>query len=141
MTGSNLTKNVKVTLVKAEQSSGGGAINSDSVDMQGFEGVVFIGTMVTANASNFASVAQSADDSSFNDLAGTKVTPGDAGDQFMIDIYKPLDRYLRVDIDRGGANTVVGEIFALQYGARKVPVSHGSTIDSEVHVSPAEGTA
>ena len=137
----NLTKNTKVTMVKVSQSSAGTAINSDSVDMEGYDGVVFFGVIKTANAANFANVAQSDDDSTFNDLIGTKVVPGDNDDSFMIDIDRPEKRYLRCEIDRGGANTVVGDIYALQYKARKAPVTHGATIDSELHVSPIEGTA
>jgi hypothetical protein len=140
----NLTKNVKVTMVKAGAVSAGTAINSDSVDMEGFDGVIFLGTIATANAANFANVAQSSDDGSaddFTDLAGTKVVPGDNGDSYMIDVYRPGKRYLRCELDRGGANTATGDIYAIQYVARKAPVTHGATIDSELHVSPAEGTA
>lgn len=134
-------RDIKCTLVKDTQTSAGTAINSSSVDMTGFDGVVFVGKMTTANASNFANAAQSANDSSFADLEGTKVTPGDSGDSWWINVYKPTDRYVRCEVDRGGADTVTGEIYAFQYGAAKPPVTHGATIDAETHISPAEGTA
>ena len=140
----NLSKHVKLTMVKVDTATGGTAVDSDSVDMAGFEGVIFFVEMDTANAANFANLAQSSDDGSadaFADLAGTKVVPGDAGDTAMIDCYRPLERYVRMEVDRGGADTVLGEIWALQYGAHKKPTTHGTTIDSELHVSPAEGTA
>jgi len=137
----NLSKDVKITKVKALSASAGTAINSDSVDMAGFDGVVFIGRIATADADNFANVAQSADDTTFVDLAGTKVAPGDDADSFCIDVYKPTDRYLRCEVDRGGADTIVGDIYAIQYGAHKKPTTHGTTIDAETHISPAEGTA
>lgn len=140
----NLTKNCKVTLVKAGQGSAGTDVESDILDMEGYEGVVFFGSIATVNAANFAK-AQQDTDSAFGDdpqdLEGTKVVPGDNGDSFMIDVYKPRERYVRVVVDRGGANTATGDIYAIQYGAKKAPVSHGATIDSELHVSPAEGTA
>src|SRR3990167_11076125 len=104
----NLSKDVKITMVKDAAVSAGTALNSDSVDMAGFEGVMFIGQIDTANAANFANAAQSSNDSSFDDLAGTKVVPGDNHDSFLIDIYKPGDRYVRCEIDRGGANTATG---------------------------------
>lgn len=139
----NLTKNVKVVLAKAGQGSAGTAVTSDVIDMSGFEGVVFVGSIATVNAANFAKVqqGQQSDLTDAADLAGTKVVPGDDGDSFMIDVYRPKERYVRCYIDRGGANTATGDIYALLYGAKKPPVSHGATIDSEVHVSPAEGTA
>ena len=140
----NLSKNTKLTRVKLTQASAGTAINSDSVDMEGFEGVMFFGLFDTANASNFANLAVSSDDGvgdAFADVLGTKVVPGDNDDAFLIDYYKPVERYVRCEIDRGGANTRTGEIYALQYGARKAPTSQGSTIDAELHVSAIEGSA
>jgi hypothetical protein len=139
----NLTKNCKVILAKAGQSSAGTAVNSDVIDMEGYEGVVFVGSIATVNAANFAKVQQGKDSglSDAADLEGTKVVPGDDGDSFMIDVYKPQERYVRCVVDRGGANTATGDIYAIQYGAKKAPISHGATIDSEAHVSPAEGTA
>ena len=138
----NLSKNVKITKVKALQSSAGSAVNSDEVDMAGFDGVVFVGRLETYNASNFANAAQSSvSGGTFLDLKDTKNLPGDSGDSFLIDVYKPTDRYLRCEVDRGGASTIVGDIYAIQYGAHKKPTSHGSTIDAETHISPAEGTA
>ncbi len=133
----NLLDRIASTDVK----SNGTAINSDSVDMAGFDGVVFMGTMTTVNASNFANVATSTDDSSFADLLGSKVTPGDDADQWAIEIHKPLERYLRCEVDRGGANTATEAIFAFQYTARLAAVTQGTTIDNELHASPARGTA
>lgn len=137
----NLSKNTKLTKVLALSASAGTALDTASVDMSAWEGVMFFGRMATVNASNFANLAQSANDSSFADLAGTKVVPGDDADSWLIDVYKPGDRYVRCEVDRGGANTIVGDIYALQYGPKKKPTSQGSTIDAETHISPAEGTA
>ena len=139
--GMNLSKNVKVTKVKALSSTAGTAVNSDSVDMAGFDGVMFLGRIATANAANFGNAAQSADDSTFADLEGSAIITGDDADSFLIDIYKPTDRYVRCEINRAGADSIIGDIYAIQYGAHKKPTSHGSTIDAETHISPAEGTA
>ena len=136
----NASKNMKLTKVLAGAAAGTTALNSASVDMQGFEGVMFFGTIATADATNYANAAQSSDDSTFADLENTKVVPGDDADSFLIDIVKPTDRYIRCEIARG-VSTATGDVYALQYGARKAPVSHGSTIDAETHISPDEGTA
>ncbi len=138
----NFSDEVKVSLVAAGEASAGTAINSSAVDMAGFEGVVFLGSIATANAANFANLAQGdTSGGAFVDLAGTKVVPGDDGDSFMLDIFRPRDRFVRLEIDRGGANTATGDVYAFQYGPTKAPVSHGSTIDAEFHPSPAEGVA
>jgi len=140
----NASKNFKLVLAKAGQGSAGTAINSDGINTEGYDGVMFFGTIATANAANFANLAQSSDDGSadeYTDLAGTKVVPGTNGYSFLIDVYKPTKKYVRCEIDRGGANTITGDIYALLYGAAKAPVTHGTTISAETHISPAEGTA
>jgi hypothetical protein len=138
----NLSKDCKLTKVLAAAASAGTALNSAEVNMLGFEGVMFFGRIATADADNFANAAQSSvSGGTFLDLEGTKVVTGDDADSFLIDVYKPIDQFVRCEIDRGGANTATGDIYALQYGASKRPVSHGTTIDAETHISPAEGTA
>ena len=138
----NLSKNVKITLVKAAQVSAGTAINSDEVDMSGFEGVLFIGSIATYDAANKANAAQSSvSGGTFLDLLATGLLPGDSGDSFAIDVAKPIDRFVRCEIDRSGGNTATGDIYAIQYGAAKKPTTQGATIDAETHISPAEGTA
>ena len=139
----NLSKNSKLIKVKAGQASGTDLITSDTVDMQGFEGVMIFGSIATANAGNYATARQG-DNSAMSDgadLAGTKIVPGDNGDSFLIDLYRPSKRYVDVQVVRGAA-TITGDIYALLYDApRKAPTSQGATIDAELHVSPAEGTA
>jgi len=137
----NLSKNVKITKVLAAAATGVTALNSASVDMASFDGVVFFGRLAVANAGNFGNLAQSSDDVTFNDLAGTKVSPGDNEDSFAIDVYKPTKRFVRCEIDRSGITTITGDVYAIQYRASKAPTSHGATVDAETHISPAEGTA
>lgn len=140
----NLSKNVKVTKILAGASSADTALTSSAVDMLGFEGVIFVGSITTVNAGNYAKVQQSSDDGvvdTYADLAGTKNVPGDNGDSFMIDVYRPAERYLKLVTTRAGAATVTGDVYAIQYGAREKPTSQGATIDAETHISPAEGTA
>lgn len=140
----NGMKNIKITLVEAGATSAGTELTSDSVDMEGFDGVMFVGKIATVNAGNYGKAAQSSDDGvadAFSDIEGSKVVPGDDGDSFLIDVYKPQKRYVRCAVIRAGANTVTGDVYAIQYGPAKPPVTQGTTIDSELHISPAEGTA
>lgn len=140
----NGLKNIKITLVEAGATSAGTELTSDSVDMEGFDGVMFVGSIATANAGNYGKAAQSSDDGvadAFSDLEGSKNVPGTNGHSFLIDIYKPLKRYVRCAVIRAGANTVTGDIYAIQYCAAKAPISQGATINGELHISPAEGTA
>ncbi len=110
--------------------------------MQGFEGVMFVGSLAAVNAGNFAKArqGQQSNMSDGADLANTKVTPVANGDSFLIDVYRPLERYLKLIVTRGASSTT-GDVYAILYGARHVPVTHGATIDAETYAGPAEGTA
>lgn len=138
----NLSKAVKITLAAAAASANTTDVLSSAIDMQGFEGCMFVGSIATANAGNYANVQSSSDNSAdtYADLTSTKVVPGHNGDSFLIDVFRPQERYLKLLVKRG-ASTVTGDVYAVQYGAHKLPTTHATTIDSEVHVSPAEGTA
>lgn len=135
-----LLNEVKITKVKATQSSAGTAVNTDAVDMQGWDGVLFIGALATVNAGNSVNLAQSdTEGGSYADLAGTAVVPGTDGDEVQIDLYQPTKRWVRAEVDRSGANTVTETFYAIQYRGRKAPVTANGI--AETHVSPAEGTA
>jgi hypothetical protein len=139
----NLSKMVKVSKVIAAQAAGTGTTNGTTLDMQGFEGVMFVGgAMGTADAGNYFKLQQGeqSDLSDAADLEGTKVTPGDNGDAINLDLYRPQERYVRVVAVRGASSTL-GDVYAIQYTGRKPPISDDSAIDGELHVSPDEGTA
>lgn len=135
----NLLDNTKIQVVKVSQASAGTAVVSDSVDMANYEGVVFVTSLGTANAGNSVNAAQSSNDSDFDDLAGTSQVPASNGDEVLVDIYRPRERYVRLEVDRSGANTTVESIIAILYGPRRSPQTSIAT--QETHVSPAEGTA
>jgi hypothetical protein len=118
-----------------------------SVDMNGYEGVVFFTTpgTITSGAVTSMKVQESADDSTWADLEGTGQTIADDDDNqvFAVEIYRPKKRYLRVVVDRATQNAVVGEIYAIRYGLRSGPADNNvaDTITSEIHISPDAGTA
>lgn len=141
-----LSKHVKLSLAKAAQSAATTAITSDVIDMQGFEGVLFITRFGTANDGNFIKVQQG-DESNLSDAAdlkGTKVVSGTdpSNEVCAVDIYKPTKRYLRLHATRGTSSTL-GDTYAIQYQARKAPPVSvlAGTLVIETHVSPEEGTA
>ena len=144
----NLTKNAKVSQVITPTAGAAGTddINGTTLDMSGFEGVTFIVTMgaITSGAVTSAKVQQDSDSAmgTAADLLGTGLTIADTDDEdvFVLDVYKPAERYVRLVIDRGTQNAVVSAV-AIQYGAHKTPVSHGTGVTAELNVSPIEGTA
>ena len=140
----NLSNGVKITKVKAASASGTTAVNSDVIDMQGFEGVLFFVAVATANAGNFIKAQQGTDGTVTDaaDLEGSKVTTATDGQVAWLDVYKPQERYVRVVATRGTAS-VLGEIYALQYESRIQPIDNNvaNLIIGELLVSPVEGTA
>jgi hypothetical protein len=138
----NLSSAVKITKVKDHSGAATSAVDSDSVDMQGFDGVLFLTSFGTAAADNTVNAAQSSNNSNFDDLAGTKVGGGASDEDMWIDIYKPTDRYVRLEAARGTSSTLES-IWAIQYRGAKQPISNvlAGTIIGELHVSPDEGTA
>jgi len=135
-----LTENALVTLVKGYQGAGTSAVNSDGVDMRGYDSVLFIVALGTAAADNTVNAAQGADNSAdWTDLEGTSVASG-AKTLLLLDIHKPTDRYVRAEVARG-TSTTVDSIIAIQYRARELPVSNTTGASIEQHAHPIEGTA
>ena len=145
----NLSKNTKLTRVSNAVAAGTTDINGSVIDMQNWEGVMFIVLFgaITAGAVTSIKAQQGtqSDLSDAADLEGTSVSVADDDDNkaFYLDIYRPGERYVRPVVDRGTQNAVVDGIVAIQYGPRKGPSTHDSTTvgGGELHVSPAEGTA
>lgn len=135
-----LFKDVKVVLAKAGAVSAGTAVDSDVIDTANYEGVAFFGSIATHNAANTIKVQQG-DESNLSDatdLVGTATAAGTNGHSPLIDVYRPTKRYVRAVITRSGANTITGDLYAILYGARKVPVAQGATIAPTFVISPAE---
>lgn len=145
----NLSKNVKISTAVTPTAGAAGTtdIEGTTLDMQGFEGVLMVVRMGAITGSAVTSIkAQQGALSNMTDaadLTGTGQTIADDDDDqtFYIDLYKPLERYVRLYVDRATQNAVVSSAEYIQYGARELPTSHGSNVSGELHVSPAEGTA
>lgn len=144
----NLSKNVRIEQVITPTAGAAGTsdITATEVDMEGFEGCLFIVQTgaITSGAVTSLKVRQSSTSGSgYSDLEGTSQTIADTDDEdlFYVDIYKPRERYLSLLVDRGTQNAVIANAIAIKYGTRKMPTTHGSVVNGETHVSPAEGTA
>lgn len=148
-----LTNEVKTIVAHAPVAAGATDVTDATViDMQNFEGCRFIVVFgaLTAGAVTGIRVQQAAAKTSDTaltsgaDLEGSAVSIADSedGKALIVDVYKPRERYLQVQIDRATQNAVVEAVIAEQYGPRKHPVTKDATVASqEVHISPAEGTA
>lgn len=132
-----------------EGAAGTSDIESDVVDMAGFDAVLFAVTLgaITAGAVTSFKI-QEGDESDLSDAAdleGTAITiaADDDGQLVLSELVKPLKRYCRCVIDRGTQNAVVENVTAWKARAKERPVTHSTTtiVAAEIHQSPVAGTA
>jgi hypothetical protein len=147
---SNLLSKAKFTRVHNTTAGGSGdTILSSAIDMKGFDAVIFLVAFGAIAGTGAATVkAQQSHDNSadtFADLTGTGVAVGDTNDNHVVllEIVKPQERYVKCAVARATANVAIDSIIAIQTGPNKEPVTQDVTtiIASEIHASPAEGTA
>jgi len=143
----NLSRDIKVTRVLNGVAAGTSTQNGSALDMQGYEGVIFLAAIGTITSGAVTSLkAQEGDTSSPTaDLTGSGVTIADTESNkvAMLEIVKPGKRYIRPVLVRGTQNAVIDGIIAIQYGARVKPPTQDTTVmaASKVVVSPIAGTA
>jgi hypothetical protein len=145
----NFSKACKVVRVMNGVAAGTTDQNGTGVDMTGFEGVAFVAALgaITASAVTSLKAQQSDDDGSaddYTDLEGTDVPIDDDEDNklLILDIYRPRKRYVRPVLLRETANAVIDGIYAVLYGPKDEPITPDASVaETELHVSPDEGTA
>ncbi|HLO41018.1 MAG TPA: hypothetical protein VK176_08345 [Phycisphaerales bacterium] len=139
-----LLNKIKIDVVIAPQTSGGTEVEGTILDMQGYEGVIFVNYLGTPNAGNYLQAKQG-NQSNMGDaqtLAGSKVTSGASDEAQVLEIFQPSDRYVRPSVIRAGTNTTVGLCIAIRYGAMVEPRSSivAGAMQVVQLVVPAEGT-
>lgn len=146
----NLLKNVKISEVNAPVAAADNTDdNSDILDMSGFEGVIFIVPITDSVATGVATLT--VEQNSANSGTGMAALSGgaatatcavndDLNDTLLIvDVFRPQERYVQGVITSATANIAFGNTIAIQYGARKAPITQPASVsDSELAVSPAE---
>jgi hypothetical protein len=145
----NISKNDKISIAitSADGVAATTDIEGEILDMSTYEGVlmaisfgVITGSAVTSIKAQESDLANMSD---AVDLIGTGQTIADDDDEktFYIEIYKPLKRYIRLYVVRGTQNAVVASATYIQTEAKKKPVTHGTGVEGELHISPIAGTA
>lgn len=145
----DIAKAWKVTQVKTAVAAGTTDINSDIIDTQNWDGVVFFTSFgaITSGAVTSVKLQQDTDSAggTMADLLASGQTVADTDDDKVVvhDIYRPRERYVRVVVDRGTQNAVINCILAVQYKGRKYPSTNDSAtvIALKSLISPAEGAA
>ena len=123
--------------------------NSDIVDMAGWDGVCFIGSLTDSAATGVAHLKGEQNTANSDsgmaaltsaDATATCVVNDDLNDQLLVlDIYKPLERYAQAVRTSATANIAFGTLIAILYRGRKGPITDDSSVlDTAAVISPAE---
>jgi hypothetical protein len=146
----NLLKDVSIRAVGAPISAGATIDgNSDIIDMQGYDGVLFVGTVTDSVATGVATLKVEQNtansDSGMAALSGasaaaTCVVNDDLNDKaLVVDVYRPRERYVQAVRTSLTANIAFGSLLAILYKGRKMPeAEHTSILDAALAISPAE---
>lgn len=134
----NLSKDVKITVVSPAATAATSAIDSSILDMQGYEGVMFIA--LTGDVTATSDLTLTIKGNSANHLTvptpitqkATTLFAAGAADAdskaLVVDLYKPALRYVFANLTRATANAVIGGIIAIQYQAGNKPTTNDASV-------------
>lgn len=140
----SLLGNIKIIRVKNAVVAGTSAQTATTVDMSGYDGALCIAALGTLSATQVTSLkAQQGSDSGGSgaaDITGAVTTaPADADSNKMLilDVNRPVARYVTFVLSRGTANAVLDGMFVILYGPRTVPITADTTVSQQLAVVPA----
>ena len=134
----NLSKDVKITVVSPAAAAAQTAIDSSILDMQGYEGVMFIA--LTGDVTATSDLTLTIKGNTANHLTvptpitqkATTLFTADAtsadSKALVVDLYKPALRYVFANLTRATANAVIGGIIAIQYNSTNKPTTNDASV-------------
>ncbi len=126
-----LTENVLIDPV-LPLATGSASRNSSSVDCRGYLGVVFALQFggVSAGAAHTAKLQASNDGATWSDVAGWSfaIAPAVADGLALVDVHRPKHRYLRLALEKDGANDSSEAATVARYKAQREPVAHADPL-------------
>jgi len=139
----NLGKNVQVRHVMNAQVAGSTNVTGSEIDMQGFDGVMFIADIGALTASQvtklqaIGSATSGAEAAFTTDAVTPAMADGDSNKLLVLDIFRPVTRYLKPVVERGTANAVINCVIAILYNVDHMPtVDHSTVSQHSTFVSP-----
>lgn len=134
----NISKAIKITRVANAAAAAQTEVLSSVLDMQGFDGVMFVALLgditatsvltltVKGNSANSTSVPTPVTQAA---TAAFTAAASDADNKVLVvDIYDPALRYVFASLTRTVANAVVDGIVAIQYMANQKPTTHDASV-------------
>jgi len=146
----NLSKNVKVDQVLGYFAAGTTKRTSEILDMEGYEGVLFVVGFGTLIAAGTLDVYPEGDDenatTNMAELAGTAaytVTTAAAALTYsciLVDVYKPLEQFIQCNVTPAVQNAVILGIVAIRYKGKMGPEAMTTPypLKATMLISPSE---
>jgi len=138
-----LTKNNIIAEVLAPVAAASSTdSNSDRLDMAGWDGVVFIVPITDSVATGVATLnaqENTADsDTGMTTVATATATSASSDDLnntlLIVDVYKPLKRYIQGNVVSATANIAYGNMIAIKYKGKSAPITDDASV-SDVQTS------
>lgn len=132
---SNLSKNVKYTKISNGATAGTSELDSSIIDMAGFDGAMFfvdLATVVDGSVMTLTVQQNTANSTSgmaaITGASATFTASTSSNKVLMVDVYRPLQEFLRVAFTRTTQNATVNSIYVIQYNARFRPTTQDSGV-------------
>jgi len=143
----NLLSDAILQKVANGAAAGQGTTTSDEVDTAGVDSVAFLVSIGAITATGTVTVHAEQDVvtgmGGAADLAGSAqaYTDADSNKLLILEIHRPMERFVHCVCVRAVANAVLNGIYAIKSMAKNRPVAQGATVvASKILLSPAEGT-
>lgn len=137
----NLSKEVKVVHVLNAVAAGVTNQTGTHIDMQGFDGVMFVAdigaltaTQVTSLKAQGGNASNDSDQADISGAATAAMADGDSNKVLVLDVFRPQQRFVRPVVLRGTANAVINCVVAYLYRADKKPVVADATVSQSATV-------
>lgn len=131
----------QVQVALAAVSAGTSTQTGTTIDTQGYDGVLIIGLIGTVTSTGVpALIAKSGNASNMSDeaaMTGGTATGDDtmSGKALVVNVHRPLKRYVRGVITRTTANVVINGMVYILYRGRKRPETKDSTVFAQANIS------
>ncbi len=133
---STFSENFIITNPKAAETTATTGSTSAAVDCQGYDAVTFIRKVGDVRVCTIEVSDTGATATDFTALATPTVTTTATGQTVVLEVIKPVQRFLRLVVGTG-TTAVYGECYAIRSGARNLPVSSVSAATDGFKVARA----
>lgn len=132
---SHVSSSLEIRRVLNATAAGATPVNCVTIDTQGYDGVCFVASFGALTAGQATSLkAQASNDDAvsdpYADVAGTLTGPladADGNKTLVLDLFKPIKRFVRLTVNRATANAAIDGVVALLYRAEKTPTPRHTT--------------